>query len=91
MADNDDHDNVVPFGRAQTAQPEEGFNMTRDDLTALMEKYNRVAIVGWNEEEGLLDIISPEHDSAALYELLQEAAGSIALEAIEASQFGTRH
>lgn len=76
---------------AENDNAPDGFSMTRDDVAELVQKYNRVAIVGWNEADGELDIISPEPDAAALYELLQEAAASIALEAIDASQFGTRH
>ena len=76
---------------AENDNAPDSLNMTRDDVTALMEKYDRVAIVGWNEADGELDIISPERDSAALYELLQQAAANIAMEAIEESQFGTRH
>lgn len=93
MADDND-DNVVPFGPRFDVTLEED-NLFEADVKSGMsyfiDKYDQVAVVGWNEAESRLDILSHEPDPAALYELLQQAAANVALDAIEESQYGTRH
>lgn len=93
MADDND-DNVVPFARAAVATQDEdipALDMKGDALIALLAKYDTVAIVGWSDETGVLDVISQERDSATLYELLQQAASNIALEALDTATAGTFH
>ena len=90
MADNDD--NVIKFGRAATTpSKDEVMDMNGDALIALLKKYDTIAIVGWSDEMEALDVISHERDSATLYELLQQAASNIALEALETATAGTFH
>lgn len=95
MADNDDeNDNVVPFGPRFDVTLEEDTLFEADvksGMSYFIDKYDQVAVVGWNEEEGRLDILSHEPDPAALYELLQQAAANVALEAIEESFKGSYH
>lgn len=83
MADNDD-DNVVPFSRpAAKGDDIPALNMNGDSLIALLAKYHTIAIVGYCDESGVLDVISQENDSAVLYELLQQSASNIALQALD--------
>lgn len=96
MADNDDDtpDNVVPFGRAAVATKGDdipALNMNGDALIALLAKYDTIAIVGWSDEVGVLDVISQENDNAVLYELLQQAASNIALQALDNANASTFH
>ena len=96
MADNDDDspDNIIPFGRAAVATKGDdipALDMNGAELIALLAKYDTVAIVGWNDEDEVLDVISAERDSATLYELLQQAASNIALEALETTFASTFH
>jgi hypothetical protein len=96
MADNDDDtpDNVVPFGRAAVAPKGDdiqALDMNGDALIALLAKYDTIAIVGWSDEVEVLDVISAEHDSAVLYELLQQAASNIALQALDNANASTFH
>lgn len=93
MADNDD-DNVVPFPRFEVTLEEDIHfdNEVKTGMSYLMDNYDYVVVVGWNEEEGRMDIIENGGDPAALYELLQQAAANVALEAIENSfQGATKH
>ena len=92
MADNDD-DKVVPFTRpvAPKGDDIQALDMDGDALIALIKRYDTVAIVGWNDEDEVLDVISAERDSATLYELLQQAASNIALEALETTFASTFH
>lgn len=92
MADNDDDtpDNVVPFGRAAVkSSPTQ--DMDTEALKALLRKYDTIALVGWSDETESLDVISAEHDMAVLYELLQQAAANIALEALDNTSASTFH
>ena len=89
MADNDD-DNVVPFNRP-AAPADEVLDMDGDALIAMIKRYDTVAIVGWNDEMQVLDVISHENDSAVLYELLQQAASNIALQALDNANAITFH
>jgi hypothetical protein len=92
MADNDDDtpDNVVPFGRAAVkSSPTQ--NMDADALVALLRKYDTIAVVGWSDETDALDVISAEPDMAVLYELLQQAASNIALQALDNANTGVFH
>ena len=89
MADNDD-DNVVPFNRP-AAPTDEVLDMDGDALIAMIKRYDTVAIVGWNDEMQVLDVISHENDSAVLYELLQQAASNIALQALDNANASTFH
>lgn len=96
MADNDDDtpDNVVPFGRAAVAPKGDdipALDMNRDALIALLARYDTIAIVGWSDKTESLDVISAENDMAVLYELLQQAAANIALEALDKANAGTFH
>ena len=96
MADNDDDtpDNVVPFGRAAVAPRDNdipALNMNGDALIALLAKYDTIAIVGWSDEVGVLDVISQENDNAVLYELIQQAAANIALQALDNANASTFH
>lgn len=94
MADKDD-DNVVSIAsRAAVTIKEDdipALNMNGDALIALLAKYDTVAIVGWSAEVEVLDVISAEHDSAVLYELLQQAASNIALQALDNANASTFH
>lgn len=92
MADNDDDtpNNVVPFGRA-AVKPSPTQNMEAKALLELVQRYDTVAIVGWSDETESLDVISAENDMAVLYELLQQAAANIALEALETTTAGSFH
>ena len=89
MADNDD-DNVVPFNRP-AAPADEVLDMDGDALIALIKRYDTVAIVGWNDEMQVLDVISHEDDCAVLYELIQQAASNIALQALDNANAITFH
>ena len=96
MADNDDDspDNIIPFGRAAVATKGDdipSLDMNGAELIALLAKYETIAIVGWSDEMEVLDVITHERDSAVLYELLQQAASNIALEALEKAMAGTFH
>lgn len=92
MADNDD-DKVVPFARPAAPKGDDikALNMNGDALITLLAKYDTVAIVGWSDEVEVLDVISAEHDSAVLYELLQHAASNIALQALDNANASTFH
>lgn len=91
--DNDDTpNNVVPFGRAAAkSSPTSTHNLEANALLELVQRYDTVAIVGWSDETESLDVISAENDMAVLYELLQQAAANIALEALETTTAGTFH
>lgn len=95
MASNDDeNDNVVPFAPRFDVTLEEDTLFEADiksGMSYFIDKYDMVAVVAWNEEDGRLDILSQEADPAALYELLQQAAANVALEAIEESFKGSYH
>lgn len=94
MADNDDDtpDNVIPFGRAAAeSSPTSAQNMDAETLIALLRKYDTIAVVGWSDEMEALDVISAEPDMAVLYELLQQAASNIALQALDNANAGTFH
>ena len=96
MADNDDDtpDNVVPFGRAAVAPKGDdipALDMNGDALIALLARYDTIAIVGWNDEMEVLDVISQERDSAVLYELIQQAASNIAFQALDNANASTFH
>lgn len=96
MADKDDDtpDNVVPFGRAAVAPRDNdipALNMNGDALIALLARYDTIAIVGWSDETDVLDVISQERDGAMLYELLQQAASNIALQALDNANASTFH
>lgn len=91
---NDDDDNVVPFPRYEVTLEED--TLTEADIKTgisyLLESYDQVVVVGLSEEDGRMDIIENSGDAAALYEILQQAAANVALEAIENSfQGSTRH
>lgn len=92
MADNDD-DKVVPFARPVAPKGDDikALNMNGDALITLLAKYDTVAIVGWSDDVEVLDVISAEHDSAVLYELLQHAASNIALQALDNANASTFH
>lgn len=92
MADNDD-DNIVPFNRPVAHKGDDipAPDMNGDALIALLAKYDTIAIVGWSNEVEVLDVISAEHDSAILYELLQQAASNIALQALDNANASTFH
>lgn len=94
MADNDD-DNVVSIAsRAAVTIKEDdipALDMTGDALIALLAKYDTIAIVGWSDETEVLDVISQERDGAILYELLQQAASNIALQALDNANASTFH
>lgn len=89
MADNDD-DNVVPFNRP-AAPTDEVLDMDGDALIALLKRYDTVAIVGWNDEMEVLDVITHERDNAVLYELIQQAASNIAFQALDNANASTFH
>jgi len=96
MADNDDDlpDNVVAFGRAAVAPKGDdipALDMNREALVALLARYDTIAIVGWSDETDVLDVISAENDTAVLYELLQQAASNIALQALDNANASTFH
>lgn len=92
MADNDD-DKVVPFSRPAATKGDDipALNMNGDALIALLAKYDTIAIVGWSDEVGVLDVISQENDNAVLYELIQQAAANIALQALDNANASTFH
>ena len=92
MADNDD-DKVVPFNRPVAPKGDDipALDMTGDALIALLSRYDTIAIVGWNDEDEVLDVISQERDGAMLYELLQQAASNIALQALDNANASTFH
>ena len=89
MADNDD-DNIVPFNRP-AAPADEVLDMDGDALIALLKRYDTVAIVGWNDEMEVLDVITHERDNAVLYELIQQAASNIAFQALDNANASTFH
>lgn len=96
MADNDDDtpDNVVPLGRAAVAPKNDdipALNMDGDALIALLARYHTIAIVGYCDETGVLDVISQENDRAVLYELIQQAASNIAFQALDNASASTFH
>lgn len=93
MADDHEDDNVVPFPRFEVTLEEDTLAQAdvKTGLSYLMENYDYVVVVGWDEEEGRMDIIENGGDPAALYELLQQAAANVALDAIEESLRPTRH
>jgi hypothetical protein len=92
MADNDD-DKVVPFNRPAAPKGDDipALNMNGDALIALLARYDTIAIVGWSDEVGVLDVISQENDNAVLYELIQQAAANIALQALDNANDSTFH
>ena len=92
MADNDD-DKVVPFNRPVAPKGDDipALDMNGDALIALLARYDTVAIVGWNDEMEVLDVISQERDSAVLYELIQQAASNIAFQALDNANASTFH
>lgn len=92
MADNDD-DKVVPFTRpvAPKGDDIQALDMNGDALIALLARYDTIAIVGWSDETDVLDVISQERDGAMLYELLQQAASNIALQALDNANASTFH
>ena len=92
MADNDD-DNIVPFNRPVAPKGDDipALDMNGDALIALLARYDTIAIVGWNDEDEVLDVISQERDGAMLYELLQQAASNIALQALDNANASTFH
>lgn len=92
MADNDD-DKVVPFNRPVAPKGDDipALNMNGDALIALLARYDTIAIVGWSDETEVLDVITQERDNAMLYELLQQAASNIALEALDNANASTFH
>lgn len=95
MADNDDDlpDNVVAFGRAAAPKSDDipALNMNGEALIALLAQYDTIAIVGYNDETDVLDVISQERDAAALYELIQQAASNIAFQALDNANASTFH
>lgn len=92
MADDDD-DKVVPFNRPVAPKGDDipALNMNGDALIALLARYDTVAIVGWSDEVGVLDVITQERDNAVLYELIQQAAANIALQALDNANASTFH
>lgn len=92
MADNDD-DKIVPFNRPVAPKGDDipALNMNGDALIALLARYDTIAIVGWSDEVGVLDVISQENDNAVLYELIQQAAANIALQALDNANASTFH
>ena len=95
MADKDDDmpDNVVSLASRVAAKtsPTSTIDLEARALFELVQRYDSVAIVGWSDETESLDVISAENDMAVLYELLQQAAANIALEALEATFTGSVH
>lgn len=92
MADNDD-DKVVPFNRPVAPKSDDipALNMNGDALIALLARYDTIAIIGWSDETEVLDVISQERDGAVLYELIQQAAANIALQALDNANASTFH
>lgn len=92
MADNDD-DKIVPFNRPVAPKGDDipALNMNGDALIALLARYDTIAIVGWSDETEVLDVITQERDNAMLYELLQQAASNIALQALDNANASTFH
>lgn len=92
MANNDDDDNVVPFPRYEVTLEEDQIEANiRSGISYFLDDYDHVVVVGFREDDGRLDVIENMGDPAALYELLQQAASNVALEAIEISQWGSKH
>lgn len=95
MADKDDDtpDNVVPFASRAAAKTSltSTIDLEAKALFELVQRYDSIAIVGWSDETESLDVISAENDMAVLYELLQQAAANIALEALDTAMAGTFH
>lgn len=92
MADNDD-DKVVPFNRPAATNGDDipALDMNGDALIALLARYDTIAIIGWSDETEVLDVISQERDGAVLYELIQQAAANIALQALDNANASTFH
>ena len=93
MADNDD-DKIVPFNRAAVAELQPTNKLGDIDAEAFLarvKEYDTVVLVGYSDESGVLDVISEESDSAVLYELLQQAASNIALQALDNANASTFH
>lgn len=95
MADNDDRDdeNTVPFPRIRAPLQQEDLAAAdiKTGMSYFLEYYDHVAVVGYRKEDGGMDVVENVGDPAALYELLQQGAANVALEAIEMSQYGTKH
>lgn len=94
MADNDDHDdNIIPFApRYEITLEEDQMEANiRSGMSYFLDDYDHVVVVAYNDAENRLDVIENMGDPASLYELLQQAAANVALEAIESAFEDTRH
>ena len=90
---DDDDDNVVPFQRYEVTLEEDLIREAdmKTGFSYFLEHYDNVIVIGYDGEDSHIDIVENMGDAADLYELLQQAAANVALEAIELAFKGTAH